>query len=247
MHAIEYQLERGKSSHVSSSLLMLGSCMAVFGFGIYYVFPLSLLSMNLTLLLNMFFFLLLGMLFGLILLSSNFQHLLERGCTHLLLCFERRPIRHIIIKNLVAHRKRNRQTAILYALSLGFILFIAVSYDIQAVSFVYGIEKSHGVAVDVEFMTPIVRNATSEYDIAVHAEVISKLETECSRSKIVESWSWITHPAMFAHSRMQQSQITNVGNAYQAVAAIVRVCELVVSFFSKEFPRIFTTQPTHIT
>ena len=45
----------------------------------YYVIPLSLLSENLTLLLNVFFMLLIMIILGLVLLSLNLQYLIEKG------------------------------------------------------------------------------------------------------------------------------------------------------------------------
>jgi hypothetical protein len=38
------------------------------------------------------------------------------------------------LKNLVAHRPRNRKTTIMYALSLAFILFITTAYQNQTAS-----------------------------------------------------------------------------------------------------------------
>jgi len=50
----------------------------VFGVSIYYLLPLSLLSMNIGLLINIFFWILIGLLLGFVLLSLNIQHLLEK-------------------------------------------------------------------------------------------------------------------------------------------------------------------------
>jgi hypothetical protein len=51
--------------------------LAGFGFGIYYIMPLALLSFDLALLLNLFVMLLVAMLLGLVLLSLNFGYMLE--------------------------------------------------------------------------------------------------------------------------------------------------------------------------
>lgn len=37
----------------------------------------------------------------------------------------------LILKNLAAHKLRNRFTSIIYSLSLGFIIFLVVSYKVQ--------------------------------------------------------------------------------------------------------------------
>jgi hypothetical protein len=92
--------------------------LAGFGFGVYYVFPLSLLSFNLALLLNLFFFLLLGMILGMIMLSLNVENLLQQFLVIVFFFWERTAITSILLKNLVAHRVRNRKTTVMYALSL---------------------------------------------------------------------------------------------------------------------------------
>jgi hypothetical protein len=41
------------------------------------------------------------------------------------------PVRTVASKNLGAHRPRNRKTAVLYSLSLAFIVFINTAYNVQ--------------------------------------------------------------------------------------------------------------------
>ena len=68
-----------------------------------------------------------------------------RACTVTLLLFWDKPaISMVVIKNLVAHRVRNRKTSIMYALSIGFIIFIVVSYDVQIKSIVYENQQRNG-------------------------------------------------------------------------------------------------------
>ena len=75
---VQFNIERSEDAGLNSAWLAVGSGFVVFGFLIYYLLPLSLLSFNLTLFFNLFFGLLLGLLFGLILLALNFQHMLEK-------------------------------------------------------------------------------------------------------------------------------------------------------------------------
>lgn len=131
------------------------------GFLIYYVLPLALLSSNFALLLNIFFFIILGMLLGcghlssffffnthhphsLVLLALNLQPLLERYFAKLVFFWENVGVRALLVKNMIAHRRRNRKTTLMYSLSLAFIIFITVSYELQATSFIYSEQQSHG-------------------------------------------------------------------------------------------------------
>jgi hypothetical protein len=89
------------------------------------------LSMNFKLILRIFFMILLGMLFGLTLLSFNLQRLFEVVLTYVLLFFEKQSMRLLVLKNLTAHKLRNKMTSIIFSLALGFIVFLIVSYNLQ--------------------------------------------------------------------------------------------------------------------
>ena len=106
--------------------------------------------MNFTLLLNLFFLLLLGMLLGLVLLSLNIEHLLEFILVELFLFWEKVAVKQVVLKNLIAHRQRNRKTTIMYALALGFIIFIMVSYSSVLDSVSYQKQASLGTLVKVK-------------------------------------------------------------------------------------------------
>eukprot|EP00033_Pygsuia_biforma_P002404 GCRY01002662.1.p1 GENE.GCRY01002662.1~~GCRY01002662.1.p1 ORF type:complete len:716 (-),score=198.86 GCRY01002662.1:316-2358(-) len=147
--AVKVKLERSEGTAVSWNMVVVGAFMAVFGAGVYYGFPLALLSMNFAVMLQLFFLLLLAMLTGLVLLSINIQHILERLAVAVFLCFDTAAIRRVVVKNLVVHRVRNRKTSIMYSLSLGFIIFISVSFRLQIQSFVYSTERENGVPLKV--------------------------------------------------------------------------------------------------
>jgi hypothetical protein len=75
----------------------------VYGFGIYYVLPLALLSYKLGLILQVFFFILLGYLLGLIMFAVNAQKLMESLMLRGLLFWEAASMRVLIRNNLKAH------------------------------------------------------------------------------------------------------------------------------------------------
>jgi len=110
---------------------MVGIISLLYGAGIYYLLPLSLLAGNLTLILYVFFFILIGMILGLVLLAFNFQKVFEVCLTYLLFFWERKSMRLLIMKNLNLHRQKNKMTAIIYSLTLGTIIFILVTLNLQ--------------------------------------------------------------------------------------------------------------------
>jgi len=62
-------MQRSKSNIIP--YLLFGTISVLYGFGIYYMLPLSLLSLKLQWILEVFFFTLLGLLLGLTLLAIN--------------------------------------------------------------------------------------------------------------------------------------------------------------------------------
>lgn len=87
--------------------VMFGTSITLYGIVIYYFLPLSLMSMNLTMVSKIVIFILVGLLFALTLLAFNLQGYIERMCTHLFLMFESRSVKTMVMKNLSAHRRRN--------------------------------------------------------------------------------------------------------------------------------------------
>eukprot|EP00009_Paramoeba_aestuarina_P004156 CAMPEP_0201508640 /NCGR_PEP_ID=MMETSP0161_2-20130828/1943_1 /ASSEMBLY_ACC=CAM_ASM_000251 /TAXON_ID=180227 /ORGANISM="Neoparamoeba aestuarina, Strain SoJaBio B1-5/56/2" /LENGTH=1017 /DNA_ID=CAMNT_0047903369 /DNA_START=197 /DNA_END=3247 /DNA_ORIENTATION=- len=135
--AIETNISRAGGDKISFEILAFSLALVFFGSVIYYAMPLALVSTNIGLLLNLFFGLIILMLLGLVLLSLNFQHLTEKVCVWGLFWWEKRGIPQVLLKSLIAHRARNRFTAVMYALSIAFIIFISVSYDINVNATLY--------------------------------------------------------------------------------------------------------------
>jgi ABC-type antimicrobial peptide transport system permease subunit len=125
-------IERSESGAISAPLLVGGLFCAAFGFGIYYLLPLSLLSLNIELLVDLFVALLCGMLLGMVVLSLNVSTLLQRALGLLLVSWWERDIVGVLLgKHLVAHQARHRKTVVVFAVSIAFIIFLSVSYSIQ--------------------------------------------------------------------------------------------------------------------
>jgi len=108
-----------------------GSIAVLYGLSIYYFLPLAMLSFNFGWILKIFFFILVGMLFGLSLLAFNVQRFLEIILTYVFLCYEKNSMKMMVMKNLEAHKMRNKMTSIIYSIALGFIIFLIVSYNLQ--------------------------------------------------------------------------------------------------------------------
>ena len=63
-------------------------------------------------------------------LASNLRGFLEIIVTYLLLFWEKKSMRALVKKNLVAHKHTNKLTSIIYALTLGCIIFQCVALNL---------------------------------------------------------------------------------------------------------------------
>ncbi len=123
---LSQRLSRTETDRPSATLLIIGCVLFGLGFVIYYLLPLSLLSSNIYLLLNIFFLLLILMLLGLVILASNLQPVLEWCFMWLCFFWEQPAVRSVAIRNFDAHRRRNAKTAIMFSISLAFMIFLQV-------------------------------------------------------------------------------------------------------------------------
>lgn len=209
--AVKMSVNRASSSRFSWSFLILGIGLAGFGFGIYYVMPLSLLSQNFFLLLNLFFLLLLGMLFGLTMLSLNFQHPIERILVAGMFWWEAYAVTKLVRKNLVAHRVRNRKTTVMFALSLGFIIFVLVSFSLTINSFTFEVQRTRGA-----FLVAAVPPGEDDDTVGgMSPDLQRTLELAAGESEAVEDWAWESgHLAQTISEIGGPILATNVGRAF---------------------------------
>ncbi|GET92264.1 hypothetical protein, conserved [Leishmania tarentolae] len=147
---ITYKIHNNNSTQWSGTMLALGSLFFAFGFLIYYLFPTALVSMNLNLIFYIFFGVLIGLLAGLVLLAMNFERVAQTSVSYVLLFWESKAVFSFMQKSLSAHRRRNRKTSLMYALSLAFIIFITLVVQIQLVSFDYAARQRMGCELYVE-------------------------------------------------------------------------------------------------
>lgn len=98
---------------------------------IYYLLPKSFINQNIGMLLSLFFIFIGGLMAGLILLSYNFQYLFEKYIVKLFLFWVDETESSLLLKNLSAHREKNRRSSIVYALSVAFVIFVSIGVQIQ--------------------------------------------------------------------------------------------------------------------
>ena len=199
-----------------------------FGISIYYLLPLSLLSFNLGLLIGILFWILLGLLLGLVILSLNVQHLMERLIVLVvfdfcLRWFVKAGVRKLILKNLAAHRLRNRRTGIMYALSLAFVIFLIVAYEVQIQSTSYSIRQQHGVYLELtgNYIDSL------KYESYINANLMDH----------IDSYSWITDDLAnyLKNEGFKSIYLTHIGQIFQYNPQIFGVSPNIFSTTFDEF------------
>uniref|UniRef100_A0A0G4G8H5 ABC3 transporter permease C-terminal domain-containing protein n=1 Tax=Chromera velia CCMP2878 TaxID=1169474 RepID=A0A0G4G8H5_9ALVE len=129
-NVVAFQIERTTPTF-SKTQISVGLLLAVLGFGVYYLVPFALISMNLSLILWVFMVVLMGLIVGLVMLSLNLSQLAERAVVFCTLWWERPVVRRLVLMSLSAHRMRNRKTAIMYNLSLAVVIFLFTFLSIE--------------------------------------------------------------------------------------------------------------------
>ena len=80
-----YKIVRHGQRPLNSLMLGLGVLFALFGFLLYYLFPVSLVTNNLVVMFYIFFAVLAGMLAGCVLLATNFERIFETVVSYVFL------------------------------------------------------------------------------------------------------------------------------------------------------------------
>jgi len=108
--------------------IIFGLITFIYGLGMFYVLPLSLLSMKIILILGVFLFILMGLILGLTLLAMNMQRLVEMALTYTLLIWEKTSMLRMVLNNLKTHQMRNKLTSAIFSMTLAFNIFIMVQF-----------------------------------------------------------------------------------------------------------------------
>lgn len=102
----------------------------IYGAFIYYFLPLSLISMNFRIIGGIFLWILFGILLGIVLLSRNIENILQKILIYTFLFFTRSYTKLLILKNLAAHRIKNKKSSLMFSLSVGIFTMTSVGFDL---------------------------------------------------------------------------------------------------------------------
>ncbi|KAG2388390.1 hypothetical protein C9374_000554 [Naegleria lovaniensis] len=229
--SIEYSIERNSETSFSPTLVAVPLLAIVAGFCVYYFFPSALLTLNLNILLSMFFAVLLGMLLGLVVLALNLENILEAILTHLLLFWEHVALKQLILKNLVAHRVRNRKTTIMYAMSLGFVIFVSIAFNLQLSNFKYISIQDYG--------TRLIVTDNNSLEISSYLAQLEWYLMNYHR-QVVKDVSFMSYPLTY-YTAYSKNEISTMGG-YKTYTQTIRCVP--PNFFNIANPYFLITDQT---
>lgn len=175
------------------------------------------------------------MLIGLVLLSLNLESLVERAVVAVCLFWEKRYIKPIVLKNLTAHRVRNRKTTIMYSLSLGFILFITVAYKTEIQAAQYNSLQKSGTRLSVRSYSPFLK------------KYVKDVENALANSDAVENYAWVSKDLTSKELRAKQYdrvRITTLGHIYSERVSLRGISPSYCDTAMPEFTRVYLEHPT---
>ena len=217
--AVRYKLTRSDSAVPSGPLLVIGLVLFGLAFVVYYLLPLALLATNLYALLNIFFLVLIAMLVGLTVLASNLQPLLERLFTWIFFFWEHSAIRSLTLRNFDAHRRRNRNTALMFSVSLAFILFLSVTFSVQLNSLVAAKNQDRASTLSLR-----VNRNRYEVDSEPGAGLPVKAIDDWARTQpnVIEV-GWATMPLQWHAKLLRGAGLEGIGHTFRFSQNIIGV------------------------
>ena len=127
-----------------TGFIVFGVIALSYGFGVYYLLPLSLVSFNFSLAMSIFLTILFGLIMALGIISTNIMPYLNILVSRIVLIFEGKSLRVLTLKNLIAHQDRNKMTSIMFSLTLGFIVFLKIVCKIPFIRELNDIQRGVG-------------------------------------------------------------------------------------------------------
>lgn len=131
---MQVQIKALEKYGLSLNQLFLGLGLLILGILTYYVAPQAFLNRKFEIFFGIMNLLLILMILGMTYISILVLPLLQRWIVHVFLFFFRRDrkLKQVVIKNLQSHQRRNTKTAIMFAISLSFLIFAGSTFALIA-------------------------------------------------------------------------------------------------------------------
>ena len=192
-----------KGMGLSLTQVVISIIMIVVGFLVYYLIPYAFTYNNFALFLGVLQVILLSMVLGLCLVASTTQPWIERGVLWLIVWGSDAKLLGLMNKNMSAHRPRNQKTALMFTLSLGFMIFAGASFSLQAATVADTISSVFGA--DINFFAP-------SWNVPLPEETIrAALQNEMSRNgTLLMGWAFASFALRGSSQRVSETRLSNL-------------------------------------
>ena len=162
------------------------------------------------------------MIVGMTLFAINVETMVEKALVYVFFFWETESMRAILSKNLTSHKKRNGLTSIIYALTLGVIIFLLVTLSLQVQT---ATRKNSTAGVDLYLSKHMGINATETdsilrkykgniQDFAYLTSELQNYQNEPSEFKVADRANMGTHDL---HA-MAMSPSSLIDNAFELIS-----------------------------
>eukprot|EP00708_Paratrimastix_pyriformis_P001987 GAFH01000724.1.p1 GENE.GAFH01000724.1~~GAFH01000724.1.p1 ORF type:complete len:1155 (+),score=530.18 GAFH01000724.1:461-3466(+) len=193
-------LERLGLSPVQTAVAII---LVVVGFMMYYIAPSAFVYGNISLFLSIMNYLLIGLVIGLAIISTIFQPYLERLMLHLIMWGSDRPLKKLVRKSLAGHRSRNRKTALMFTISLAFIIFAGAMFALQASMISDNVQM--GLGSDIVITAPSFDDPLAEDDMRAWLEA----ELALGKASRITGYTFTTFP-LTSHRFVTATRLSNL-------------------------------------
>eukprot|EP00835_Amoeboradix_gromovi_P004255 NODE_321_length_11054_cov_0.461524.p1 type:complete len:965 gc:universal NODE_321_length_11054_cov_0.461524:755-3649(+) len=239
---VKITIERTKS-HSIPVYQIIGGCIAVsVGFSVYYLLPVALVNGDIVLMFNIFFIILVLMLVGLTVLGTNFESIIQNMLLDLIFIFpiEKKSMKQLIGRNLLAHKQRNKKTTLIFAVALSFIIFLTVSGNIQLDNLDFTKRRKAGTIYSIQ--------QSRYYDDGQATGFDNYLEIEqflLTRSEVLDI-AYSTYPLVeWDAIQFKNTMISNLGQTIKYNTNIYATSPNFLDVMNIDFIEMYDTTDSH--
>ncbi|KAA6373196.1 MAG: putative DUF214 family protein, partial [Streblomastix strix] len=217
---VKITIERAEQLQKRWSLLISGALLVVLGGGIYILLPISLMSWNLSLMAFVLISILMMVLIGLVLLTVNFEFVFEKIVAYVFLIWETKVVKFIALKNLTAHRIRNRKTTLLFSITLSFITFLNVIASIAMSMLVdfnynrYGGDLCLIADTGTGLFSSGIGSDYSPLASYIGDPQVLEYDLMSNFGDIIETLAWASPPLGMVYPQIIKTSISNIGRTH---------------------------------
>lgn len=235
---VQVRLERASElSEGLAAALTLGASSLVVGVLVYLLLPYALLHEWQSVLMMVFLAFLLGLFVGLAVLLCWLEALLERVLARALLAgWEAGVVWRLVHSNLLAHGRRNRRTALMYAIGVGLVVFLLALLRSQYASFLLNAQQSAGSPLRVRV----------DWNEADEEVPVARLEAflepyRAPAAGLVEAAAWQTQSLSRVLDRLTSpGNYTRIAILGHVLSDSSRVYAVSPGFFETQFPGLLS-------